>query len=76
MKTCRIALLCVSGLLLSGCSTMNERSSYVPPARAPSIMDSDAKYVAYVERVARRRGIHVMWVNAPRRRMTEAGPAQ
>lgn len=72
----RIALLCVSGVLLAGCSTMDERSSYVPPQRAPSIMDADEEYIAYVERVARRRGIGVTWVNAPRRRMPEQTPTQ
>lgn len=75
MKTSRIALICVSSLLLAGCATTNDRS-VVAPERAPSIMDADAEYVAFVERVARRRGIHVTWVNAPRRRMSESAPTQ
>jgi len=29
----------------------------------------DQLYIAYVERVARRRGIHVMWVNPPQKRL-------
>ena len=76
MKTNRIALACVVGLLLAGCSSMDKRDSFVPPQRAPSIMDSDAAYVAYVERVARRRGIHVTWVNVPRRRMPDSAQTQ
>lgn len=76
MKTERIVLLCVAGLLLSGCRSMEERNSFVPPEREPSIMDTDAKYVAYVERVARRRGIHVTWVNPPRRPMPDTAPTQ
>ena len=76
MKTNRMVLLCVAGVLLAGCSTMDERGSFVPPQRAPSIMDSDAQYMAYVERIARRRGIHVTWVNAPRRRMPDTANSQ
>ena len=76
MKTYRIALVCVAGALLAGCSSMDTRDTFVPPQRAPSIMDSDTAYVAYVERVARRRGIHVTWVNVPRRRMPDAARTQ
>ena len=28
-------------------------------------MDNDEAYIAYVERVAKRRGIDVVWVNTP-----------
>ena len=28
-------------------------------------MDANEEYVAYVERVARRRGLDVVWVNVP-----------
>ncbi len=30
-------------------------------------MDNDEQYMAYVERIARRRGIEVVWVNLPRK---------
>jgi len=39
MKTYRIALVCVTGALLAGCSSMDTRDTFVPPQRAPSIMD-------------------------------------
>lgn len=76
MKSYRMALVCAAGVLMAGCSTMDQREAYVPPERAPSIMDNDAAYVAYVERVARRRGIHVTWVNVPRRRMPSTTQTQ
>ena len=34
-------------------------------------MDANEEYVAYVERVARRRGLEVVWVNVPRKTAEE-----
>lgn len=66
----RSAVLLLPVLGLAACAGMQERSSaaFVPPQRAPSIMD-DELYIARVEQIARRRGIEVVWVNLPRKRV-------
>ncbi|WP_386813575.1 hypothetical protein [Lysobacter koreensis] len=50
---------------------MHEKSdsAFVAPQRAPSIMDNDEAYMAAVERIARRRGIEIVWVNVPRKQL-------
>lgn len=65
----RSAVLLLPVLGLGACAGMQERSSaaFVPPQRAPSIMDDDELYIARVEQIARRRGIEVVWVNLPRK---------
>lgn len=68
MNANRVVVSCVAGVLLAGCAGMEKRDTYVPPPRAPSGADADVAYMAYVERVAQRRGIHVTWVHPPRRR--------
>jgi ABC-type glycerol-3-phosphate transport system substrate-binding protein len=62
----RMAVLSLSVLGLAACAGAGAgtKSSYVEP-KAPSIMDNDDAYVAYVERTARRRGIEVVWVHVP-----------
>lgn len=62
----RMAVL-VSVVGLAACAGMQSKTAYVPEPKAPSIMDDDEAYIAYVERVARRRGIEVVWVNTPRK---------
>lgn len=59
------ALLSLAGL--SACAGMESRTTYVPEQRAPSVNDADEEYIAYVERVARRRGLEVVWVNVPKK---------
>jgi len=64
------AVLSLSLVGMAGCTGMHERpsrSTYVAPQHAPSIMDSDDAYVAAVERIARRRGIEIVWINVPRK---------
>ncbi|MFC3813924.1 hypothetical protein [Lysobacter sp. GCM10012299] len=63
----RMAVLLVSVVGLSACAGMQSKTAQVPDQKAPSIMDDDEAYIAYVERVARRRGIEVVWVNTPRK---------
>ena len=65
----RTAVLSLSVLGLAACAGMHERSdtTYVAPQRAPSSMDRDEVYMAQVERIARRRGVEVIWVNVPRK---------
>jgi hypothetical protein len=62
----RMAVL-VSVLGLGACAGMESKSTYVPEPRTPSIMDDDDTYIGYVERIARRRGIEVVWVNTPKK---------
>mgnify|MGYP003575576780 CR=1 FL=1 len=58
----------LSAVGLSACAGMEAKSTYAPPEpRSPTIMDTDEAYVGYVERVARRRGLDVVWVNVPRK---------
>lgn len=70
----RIGVLSLSVLALAACAATEDRSTYVEPARVSSPGEvrvvKDEAYVAYVERVARRRGIFVQWVNTPTKRVT------
>ncbi|ATE72816.1 hypothetical protein CNO08_16540 [Lysobacter capsici] len=55
---------------MAACAGTQARSSYVEPASvAPqaSEMSRDDRYIATVERIARRRGIGVVWINPPNR---------
>lgn len=69
----RVAVLSLSVLGLAACASSQEGSAYVEPARVMNPgevrIERDAEYVAYVERVARRRGIYVQWVNVPTKRV-------
>lgn len=68
----------VAGASLPGCKTMEGSSAAVPAAEPvesgtkylPRI-EEDAAYVAYVERVARRRGTAVHWVHKPVKRYVD-----
>ena len=77
MKSC--AILAVAAVLsLPGCQTTGG-SAYVPPPKAaPPVattfsprIETDETYVAYVESVARRRGVLVQWVNKPQKRKVD-----
>jgi hypothetical protein len=73
-KMCSLIVL-LAGLSLSGCNTMEGSSAVAPAAKpappgtmyAPRIEDN-AAYVAYVETMARRRGVTVRWVHKPAKR--------
>jgi hypothetical protein len=67
------AMLSLTVMGLSACAGTSERSgsNYVPPQRAPSIIDDDDEYVARVEAIARRRGIDLVWVHVPRKRVEQ-----
>jgi len=74
MKPLRIAIVSLTMYGLAACATTDERSSLrqapepqTPQASAPFAVDGD--YVSRVEAVARRRGIHVQWINAPKKRL-------
>jgi pectin methylesterase-like acyl-CoA thioesterase len=73
-RTSSLLLALFAGLALAGCKTM-DHSAYQPPPKAvapgttyqPRI-EEDTAYVAYVENMARIRGITVRWVNKPVKR--------
>ncbi len=63
----RIVLLSLPLLGLSACaSALAPRSAPAPERSSSNAIAIDEEYVAYVERVARRRGINVTWVHQPR----------
>ncbi|HEY0659710.1 MAG TPA: hypothetical protein VGD21_00070 [Lysobacter sp.] len=68
----RMAVLSLSILGLAACASTAEKSAYVAPPKADSIMDNDELYMDIVERTARRRGIDVVWVNPPRKQIVAA----
>ncbi len=71
MKTLlKLSALSLVPLALGACATTKE-AAYQPTPPKPGSIVTDAEYVAYVEAVARRRGIGVQWVNPPKRRVTE-----
>ncbi len=68
----RIVILLLPILGLSACATTDERSMYTSSQETPRMTDRDEAYMGYVERVARSRGVGVMWVNPPRRKQMVA----
>lgn len=58
-------------LMLSGCTASPQRAAYVAPQHVGNVVN-DEVYIAYVERVARRRGVGVTWINMPIRRVALA----
>lgn len=49
---------------LAGCASMDDELTRSGPA-ADQTMTAEEIYIAKVERIARRRGIEVVWVNPP-----------
>jgi hypothetical protein len=74
-KMCSLVVL-VAGLSLSGCKSMDEKTGAIAPAAKPASpgtmyaprIEENAAYVAYVETMARRRGVTVRWVHKPAKR--------
>lgn len=56
---------------MAGCATQAPRPASAPPPR-PGLMVQDSAYIAQVEREALRRGLHVQWINPPKRRTPSA----
>jgi hypothetical protein len=74
-------VLAFAVLSLPGCRTMDDSASATPPARVQTAqaattyqprIEEDARYVAHVENMARRRGVIVRWVNKPVKRHVDA----
>lgn len=77
MKSSLVALAALlSVCMLSGCSSMEKKSTYVEPKAVhyPNgvKVETDAAYVNAVERIARRRGIDLQWINMPTRHIAVA----
>lgn len=68
----RVVVLSSAAAGLAACATTPPVASHATEPAAASrqvrIVNDDA-YIAYVERVARRRGVIVQWVNPPTRRI-------
>ncbi|MEL1265202.1 hypothetical protein [Pseudoxanthomonas putridarboris] len=65
MKTLlRLAVATFALALLAGCASTHELTSTQPATQQP--LTEQQLYMAHVENVAKRRGIQVTWVNAPR----------
>lgn len=60
----RLAIASSVLTLLAGCAASREMTSSPPPAQRE--LTAEQQYIAYVERIAKRRGIHLTWVNPPR----------
>lgn len=69
----KFAAVCAATCLLAACTSTQEQASYSAPQRVdnPRAVVTDSAYVAQVERVARRRGIHVQWVHMPTKRASQ-----
>lgn len=68
-------VLAIAALSLPGCRTMDDSASATPPPAPAQTattyqprIEEDARYVAYIENMARRRGVIVRWVNKPVKR--------
>jgi ABC-type nitrate/sulfonate/bicarbonate transport system substrate-binding protein len=69
----------VAVMLLPGCKTTGGTSLAAAPAAKPvppgttyaPRIEENAAYVAYVENMARRRGVTVRWVNKPSKRKVD-----
>lgn len=66
-----MAVLSVSLFGLAGCATTSEDTAaqYGSGQRTVTVIEDDEAYMAQVEAIARRRGIHLTWVNPPPRRV-------
>lgn len=74
VKLCLLLVL-AAAVSLPGCRTTEGSARYVPAAKPAARgstyeprIEENAEYVAYVQSVARRRGVTVRWVNTPVRR--------
>lgn len=59
----RLAVVVSTCGLLVACASSGGTAS-APPTQQQ--LTAEQQYIAYVERIAKRRGIHLTWVNPPR----------
>lgn len=66
-------VLSLSILGLTACASSTDKTTYAQPARVVNPgeggIELDSEYMAYVERIARRRGIVVQWLHPPTKRV-------
>ena len=60
----RFAVVVSSCAVLAACASTAGTTSAPPPEQRQ--LTAEQQYIAYVERIAKRRGIHLTWVNPPR----------
>ena len=60
----RLAVAVSTCGLLAACASSGGTASAPPPQQRQ--LTAEQQYIAYVERIARRRGIQLTWVNPPR----------
>ncbi|WFC40864.1 hypothetical protein [Pseudoxanthomonas sp. SE1] len=60
----RLAVVLSVCALLAACASTRGTASSSPPVQRQ--LTAEQQYIAYVERIAKRRGIHLTWVNPPR----------
>ncbi len=63
-------LFAVPLLLLPGCASTQKTAYRDTPAPSTQTIVEDARYVALVETMAKRRGTQVVWVNPPKKRVS------
>nr|WP_298129213.1 hypothetical protein [uncultured Pseudoxanthomonas sp.] len=68
----RLAVAVSACGLLAACASTGGAASSAPPEQRP--LTAEQQYIAYVERVAKRRGITLTWVNPPRIEEKKAAP--
>lgn len=68
----RFAVVVSSCAVLAACASTHGATSAAPPEQRP--LTAEQQYIAYVERIAKRRGIQLTWVNPPR--IAEKTPSQ
>lgn len=64
-----LTLVSLSLIGLAGCASMEKQAVATAPqsaAQPAMLADADEVYVTRVERIARRRGIEVVWINPPK----------
>lgn len=72
MKIASTLLACVAVLSLAGCASSGNSASLRGASYAPSRVD--AVRIAYVEQVARQKGVQVVWVNPPEKKRIARNP--
>lgn len=60
----RLAVVVSACGLLAACASTGGAASAPPPEQRT--LTAEQQYIAYVERIAKRRGIQLTWVNPPR----------
>ena len=68
----RLAVAVSACGLLAACASTGGTASSPPPEQRP--LTAEQQYIAYVERIAKRRGITLTWVNPPRIEEKKAAP--